>query len=51
MNAFFSVAAVLALLLGILWLFFPEMMLASLRGQAAATAVYMARRYGVLFFG
>ncbi len=51
MKALFVVAAAITLLLGIAWTLFPSAMLASWGVQADATAAYMARRYGGLFFG
>ncbi len=51
MKTLFSIAAILTMLLGIGWLFFPQAMLASWGVQADGIAVYMARRYGGLFSG
>ena len=51
-KTFFSLAAVLTSVLGVLWLFFPQAMLGAFGApQPDAIAVYMARRYGALFFG
>lgn len=48
----FSVAAGLTMALGIAWLFLPQAMLSAWGVQAAdEITVYMARRYGGLFFG
>jgi hypothetical protein len=51
MKALFGIAAVLTLLLGVVWLFFPESMFSSWGVQPDALAIYMARRYGGLLFG
>ncbi len=51
MRVFFRVVAVLIFLLGVAWLFFPQQMLSSWGVQGDAVAVYMARRYGAMFFG
>jgi len=52
MKALFGVAAVLTGLLGGLWLFFPQAMLTGWGSpRPDAITVYMARRYGALFFG
>ena len=51
MKVFLSVVAVLMVLLGSGWLFFPEAMLASWSVQSDPTGVYMGRRYGGLLFG
>jgi hypothetical protein len=51
MKVFLSVVAVLMVLLGSAWLFFPEAMLASWSAPSDATGVYMSRRYGGLLFG
>jgi hypothetical protein len=51
MKAFFRIAAALTLFLGVAWLFFPREMLASWGAQGGDVTVYMARRYGGLFFG
>ena len=51
MKVFLSVVAVLMVLLGSGWLFFPEAMLASWSVQSDSAGVYMARRYGGLLFG
>ena len=48
---FLSVVAVLMVVLGAGWLFFPEAMLASWSVQSDPTGVYMGRRYGGLLFG
>jgi hypothetical protein len=45
------VAAVLTLLLGLLWILFPEAMLAGWGATVSIDAVYMSRRYATLFFG
>ncbi len=51
MKVFFSIAAGLTLILGLAWLFAPQAMLASWGVGTEPVAVYMARRYGGLFFG
>jgi hypothetical protein len=51
MKVLFSIAAGLTLILGLAWLFAPQAMLASWGVVAEPVAVYMARRYGGLFFG
>jgi len=51
MRVFLSIAAGLTLILGLAWLFAPQAMLASWGVGAEPVAVYMARRYGGLFFG
>ena len=52
MKTLFSVAAVLTGLLGVLWLFLPQAMLAGWGvPHPDPIAIYMARRYGALFFG
>jgi hypothetical protein len=51
MKFLFGVAAVLTMLLGVAWLVFPQPMLSSWAVQADPVTVYMARRYGGLFFG
>jgi hypothetical protein len=51
MKTLFSTAAALTGLLGVAWLFFPTTMLAGWGVHGDELAVYMARRYGGLFFG
>jgi hypothetical protein len=51
MKTFFSVVAVLMVLLGTGWLFFPQFMLASWAVASDATGIYVGRRYGGLLFG
>ena len=51
MKTFLSVVAVLMILLGGGWLFFPEAMLGSWSVQTDPIGVYVARRYGSLLFG
>lgn len=52
LKALFSSAAVLTGALGVLWLFFPQIMFHGLLiSEPDAITVYMARRYGALFFG
>ena len=51
MKAFFRIAAVLLLLLGIAWVFLPRQMLSLWGAQPEGVAVYLGRRYGGLFFG
>jgi hypothetical protein len=51
LKIFFGVAAGLTLLLGVVWLFLPQSMLSSWGVQADPITVYVARRYGGLFFG
>jgi len=51
MKTLFSIAAVLTALLGVGWLFFPTTMLSGWGVHGDGVAVYMARRYGGLFFG
>jgi hypothetical protein len=51
MKALFVVAASLTLLLGLAWTFLPGPMLSSWGVHGDDVAVYMARRYGALFFG
>ncbi len=51
LKVFLGVAAGLTLLLGGVWLFFPHAMLASWSVPPDPVTVYMARRYGGLFFG
>lgn len=51
MKAFFSTVAVLMVLLGTGWLFFPEAMLSSWGVHSDATGVYVGRRYGAVLFG
>jgi len=51
LKIFLGVAAGLTLLLGFVWLFLPQSMLSSWGVQGEPVTVYMARRYGGLFFG
>jgi hypothetical protein len=51
MKALFVATTVLAVLLGVGWLFFPQAMLAGWSVAPDAPTVYMARRYGGLFWG
>ena len=51
MKALFVLTTCLTVLLGVTWLFFPQAMLASWGIAADAPTVYMARRYGGLFWG
>lgn len=51
MKALFVATTCLTVLLGVGWLFFPQGMLAGWGVEGDALAVYMARRYGGLFFG
>jgi hypothetical protein len=51
MKTLFSIAAALTGLLGVSWLFFPTPMLSGWGVHGDGVAVYMARRYGGLFFG
>ncbi len=51
MKILFGVAAGLTLLLGVVWLLFPQFMLASWGVRPDPVSAYMARRYGGLFFG
>ena len=51
MKALFSAAAVLTLLLGLAWLLIPAVMLESWGVGGDAVTLYVARRYGALFFG
>ncbi len=51
MKMLFSMAAALTLILGLTWLLVPEQMYSLLGVQPDAVAIYMARRYGGLFFG
>jgi hypothetical protein len=51
LRTLFSIGAGLTILLGVVWLFFPQAMLSSWGVQGDEVAVYMARRYGCLFFG
>lgn len=51
MKVFLVVVAVLMVLLGAGWLFFPEAMLASWGVKSDAAGVYIGRRYGSLLFG
>jgi hypothetical protein len=51
MRILFSIAAGLTLLLGVGWLIFPATLFAWWDVQPDPVAVYMARRYGGLFFG
>ena len=51
MKVFFSLVAVLMILLGSGWLFFPEAILASWSVESDPVGVYMARRYGGALFG
>jgi hypothetical protein len=50
-KIFFSVGAAITLLLGVAWTLFPETMLSSWGIHADSAAIYVARRYGGLFFG
>jgi hypothetical protein len=50
-KIFFAVGAATTLLLGVAWTLFPATMLSSWGIQADASAIYMGRRYGGLFFG
>jgi Na+-driven multidrug efflux pump len=50
-KTMFVVAAILTLLLGVAWTLLPQPMLSSWGVQADEVTVYMARRYGGLFFG
>ena len=51
MKIFLGVATGLTMFLGVVWLFLPQSMLASWGVRADPITVYMARRYGGLFFG
>jgi len=51
LRVFLGVAAGLTMLLGVAWLLFPQAMLSSWGAQPDPVTVYMARRYGGLFFG
>jgi hypothetical protein len=51
MKRLFIIAAALNFVLGSMWLLFPELMLARWDAAAEAAAMYMGRRYGVLFLG
>jgi hypothetical protein len=50
-KALFVTTTCLTVLLGVGWLFFPEAMLSGWGVEAHAPTVYMARRYGGLFWG
>ena len=47
----FRVAALLTLVLGLVWMLFPEAMLTGWGATASDIAIYMSRRYAALFFG
>jgi low temperature requirement protein LtrA len=51
LKILFKATAALTFVLGVVWLAFPEAMLASWGLHGDRIAVYMARRYGGLFFG
>jgi len=51
MKALFVASTCLTLLLGVGWLCFPQGMLSSWGVAGDPVTVYMARRYGGLFFG
>jgi hypothetical protein len=51
MKVFLSVVAVLMVLLGSGWLFFPETMLGWWGVQTDPTGAYVGRRYGGVLFG
>ena len=51
MKALFIATTILTLILGVSWLFFPQVMLGSWGVTGDAVTVYMSRRYGGLFFG
>jgi nitrate reductase gamma subunit len=51
MKILFGVAALVMVLLGAAWLLFPESSLSSWGVGPEAGAVYLGRRYGVLFLG
>ena len=51
MKTFFIIAAVLTAVLGVAWTLLPRPMLLSWGVAPDEVAVYMARRYGGLFFG
>jgi len=51
LKILFVVAALVMILLGVAWLVFPDASLASWGIAAEPGTVYLARRYGVLFFG
>jgi hypothetical protein len=51
LKALFVTTTCLTVLLGVAWLFFPAAMLSGWGIAADAPTVYMARRYGGLFWG
>ncbi len=51
MKTLFVVAALLMLLLGVVWTLWPQPVLSSWGVQANDVTVYIARRYGSQFFG
>lgn len=51
MKRLFIIAAALNLVLGSMWLLFPELMLRRWDVAADQGAMYMGRRYGMLFLG
>jgi hypothetical protein len=52
LKVIFAIAGIVTGVLGVLWLVFPQTMLAGLaHPQPDAITVYMARRYGALFVG
>jgi hypothetical protein len=51
MKAFLAAVAVLMVLLGTGWLFFPEAMLRQWGVRSDATGLYVGRRYGAILFG
>ena len=51
MRTLFTVVALLMVMLGTSWLFFPEAVLQSWSVQPDPSVVYVGRRYGVLLFG
>jgi uncharacterized membrane protein (DUF441 family) len=50
-RALFTITAVVTLLLGLSWLFFPAFMLAQWGAQPNEMLVYVSRRYAVMFLG
>lgn len=51
MRALFVITAALLTLIGVSWLVVPETMFALWGAQGDAVAIYIGRRYAVLFFG